>query len=130
MVECDWAIVCDYAFNDSAGKTCLIGIFDRIYAKAVPTIHQRAVFATRLSGSPGEAFTVRVDIVRPTGSQLAKLEGNGALNENGSAGLLVQLQNLALPDYGAYPVSVYVNDELAARTGFIVERPKSGDAPS
>lgn len=28
MAECEWAIVCDYAFLDAGGKMCLIGIFD------------------------------------------------------------------------------------------------------
>ena len=54
MAECDWAILCDYAFQDIGRKTCLIGVFDRIFALTVPTVLVQAAIGLKLLGTPGE----------------------------------------------------------------------------
>jgi hypothetical protein len=52
MARCDWAIVCDYAFLDDNRKMCMVGVFDRIFATAVPAVHHQASFVLKLIGEP------------------------------------------------------------------------------
>jgi len=121
MVECDWAVLCDYAFLDSGGKMCLIGIFDRIFAKTVPAIHPHAALAIQLRGDPNEPASVRIEIIRPTGASLARVEGSGVMSVQGGAGLQLNLSPLQLPDYGAYDCNVVVNDQRSYTAKFTVQ---------
>ena len=85
MATCDWAIVCDYAFLDVTRKVCLIGVFDRIFTPAVPSVHPQAALALRLVGNPNETVDLRAEIIRPTGELLARIEGRGELGDAGTA---------------------------------------------
>jgi hypothetical protein len=120
MAECDWAILCDYAFLDVARKTCIIGIFDRIFAPAVPTALHHSSLAMKILGNPNESVNFRIEVVRPSGGQLAGVGGNVVIAESGSADIQLNFAGLALPDYGPYAVNIYVHDELSKSTTFVV----------
>ncbi len=125
MAECDWAILCDYAFQDSRGKMCLIGIFNNFNLPKVPAIHSQAALVVQLKGDPNEQFRARIDFVRPGGAVLQSMEGQGAISPLGGAGIALSLQALQLPDAGVYTINVYVNDEVSYVTTFTVHVPAS-----
>jgi hypothetical protein len=126
VAECDWAILCDYAFQDARGKMCLIGIFNSFTVPSVPTIHPQAALVIQLKGDPDERFRVRIEFVRPVAGAgvLQKMEGEGAVSPFGGAGVALNLQAIQLPDAGVYKVNVYVNDELSYVTTFAVRIPE------
>jgi len=130
MAECEWAVFCDYAFLDAQGKMCLIGIFNRIFVKAVPAIHPQAALVLQLLGKPKEAVAVRIEIVRPTGASLHRIDGSGEISEDGGAGLQLSLSPIQLPDYGEYDCNIYVNDERAYTAKFRVTQVPGGGRPS
>jgi len=121
MADCEWAILCDYAFLDAQGKMCLIGIFNRVHARTVPTFHRQAMLIVQLAGEPGEDVRVKIEILRPTGTVLQGLEGQGTISPMGGAGIVLQLQSLQLPDWGRYRINIRLNDDLVATSGFNVE---------
>jgi len=123
VAECEWAVICDYAFLDSQGKACIIGIFDGIYAKAVPVIHRQATLVVQLRGAPREAVSVRTELVRPNGGGLTKVEGHGELSPTGVAGLQLRLGPMNLPDYGQYSCNIAVNDQQSYVARFDVRKP-------
>ncbi|HEV2114823.1 MAG TPA: hypothetical protein VGR48_02285 [Terriglobales bacterium] len=123
MVECDWAILCDYAFLDVQRKMCMIGVFDNVFAPAVPsTLHQSSL-AVKLLGQPNETVSFKVEIIRPTGGSLAAFEGTVQVGERGAAEIQVNIAGLPLPDYGLYSFNVYVGTDLLKTAGFVVMRP-------
>jgi hypothetical protein len=126
MAECDWAILCDYAFQDSGRKTCLIGVFDRIFAVTVPTVLPQAAMGIKLLGSPGEHVAFRVEIIRPTGGQLATFGGEVVISETGSLEVSVRMAGMQLPDFGVYALNVYATETLARTVSFLVARPPQG----
>jgi len=127
MAQCEWAVICDYAFLDSRGKACLIGIFDAIFAKKVPAIHRQATLVIQVHGKPREKLKVRIEIARPNGTSLARIEANGELSESGGAGLQLELGPMNLPDYGSYACNIAINDEPDYHTRFDVrEIPNAG----
>ena len=123
MAECDWAILCDYAFMDVGKKMCMIGVFDRVYATAVPSSLRQSSVSMKMLGNPGEKVEFRVEITRPTGGQLAGIQGEVVMPDTGSADVQFNLAGLPLPDYGPYSVNVFVNDELSRVSTFVVAQP-------
>lgn len=123
MAECDWAILCDYSFLDVGRKMCLIGVFDRIFAPAVPTAQHQAALALKIVGEPTEHVMFRVEIVRPTGELLATLGGEATLGEAGTGELQLNMAGLPLPDYGLYAFNVFLDDQLTRTAGFSVAKP-------
>ncbi len=123
MAECDWAILCDYAFLDVSRKICLIGVFDRIFTQAVPSVQHQSALAMKIVGQPGEHIAFRVEVVRPTGGQLVKFEGNVDLGDTGAAEVQFGIAGLPIPDFGLYSFNVFIGDELAKAVGFLVTQP-------
>src|SRR5580692_3208366 len=111
MAECDWAILCDYAFLDSNRKQCLIGAFDRIFSPNVPSILPRASVALKILGNPNEQVQFRLEIIRPAGTQLLSADGNALIADSGTADVQFNLVNTSLPDHGVYSINIYVNGE-------------------
>ena len=123
MAKCDWAILCDYAFLDEKRKTCMIGVFDRIFAPSVPATHHQAALALKLVGESKEKVDLRIDIIRPNGGVLVTLRGGGELSEVGTTEITMGLQGMPLPDFGIYAFNVYIGDELDKTIGITVAHP-------
>ena len=123
MATCDWALLCDYAFQDVNRKLCVIGIFDRIFVAAVPATQHQAALALKLVGEPRERVQLRLEVVRPTGEVLARIEGGGELGEAGTAEIHLGMAGLPLPDFGIYAFNLYVGDQLARTLGVTVSQP-------
>lgn len=123
MAECDWAILCDYAFLDVNRKQCLIGAFDRIFSPNVPSILPHASVGMKILGNPGERVNFRLEIIRPVGTQLLSAQGSALIADSGNADVQFNLVNTALPDHGVYSINIYVNDELSRPVTFQVVAP-------
>ena len=129
MAECEWAILCDYAFQDVARKTCLIGAFDRIFAAAVPAQHHQAALVVRFSGEPTEKVKFRVEITRPSGGTVGTLNGEIQLGDTGGGEFIANIAGLPIPDWGAYAFSIYAGDEKAPKViTFTVTKPLGQDS--
>lgn len=116
MAEVEWAMMCDYAFKDNGNKTCLIGIFDRIFSQGVPTALNRASLALKVVGEPKEKVEVKIEIVRPTGGVLATLQAGAELGDSGAVEVQAAIQNLPLPDWGLYGFNLYLDSVLSPKT--------------
>ena len=108
MAVCGWAVFCDYAFEDSRGKLCLIGIFHYIHAASFPASHPTLYFVVHLAGAPHERTDVTVDVTGPTGAALTTLIENASigLTADGTANILLNVAAQPLPDPGHYTFTV------------------------
>jgi hypothetical protein len=129
MAECDWAILCDYAFLDVDRKTCIIGAFDRVFAAGVPGGLTRASIALKILGSPNEQANFRLEIVRPTGGQLLSAQGAAVIGDSSTADVQFHLVGVPLPDYGVYSVNIFVNDSPPRQISFQVVTPPQSVPP-
>lgn len=120
MAECDWAVLCDYAFPDIGKKMCLIGIFDRINATSVPTALHQSALALKITGDPQETISLKILILRPTGGHLGEIAIEATLGEAGTAELQLGMAGLPLPDEGAYEFRVSDRDRLLKQIGVTV----------
>lgn len=135
MAEVEWAVLCDYAFQDVGRKTCLIGIFDRIFTLAVPAQHHQAAFVFKLTGDANEEVEFKLEITRPAGGTLGAIGGKIKIPPTGTVDVISNLQGLPLPDFGPYSFSLYLAGNLAKAIGLtvskmpIVAAPPSGGLP-
>lgn len=125
MAVYDWGHLCDYAFFDSGGKPCLIGLFQNIFTQRVPATHTRSSFVFSISGAKNERTRVRVKLVRPDGKDPLLDTGERDFNL-GEAATMLQvfgMDNLLLPDFGPYEIGVFLDSKLSSTTTFHVVRP-------
>lgn len=120
MAEVEWALLCDYAFQDVGRKTCVIGIFDRIFTNAVPAQHHQAAFVFKVTGDPNEEVEFKVEITRPTGGTLGSMGGKIKVPPMGTVDVIANLQGLPLPDLGLYGFGLYLGGVPAKTIGVTV----------
>lgn len=110
MAECEWIVLCDYAFMAAPSKVSVIGLFDVIWAHAVPVTHERAFVAFNILGEPGERVTVRLEIIGPNGLMIAQTQGVAVLPDSGGAKAFIELRNMTMTDFGRHAIQVDLGD--------------------
>ena len=123
MADVEWAVLCDYGFQDVGRKTCLIGIFDRVYTKSVPAQHHAAAFAFKVTGDANEEADFKVEITRPAGGTLGAIGGKLKMPAAGTVDVIAKLQGLPLPDFGIYSFTLYLGTEPAKTITLLVAEP-------
>ena len=114
------AALADYALVDKSERVSIIGIFDRIYAHAVPVVHRSAYLVLVLQstrGDLGRDRDVRVEITDQDGRLVAgPLEANVRIDGNPitppSMNMILHLEQLPFPEFGPYSVGIFVSGDL------------------
>ena len=100
MAECEWILLCDYAFLAEPSKVSVIGMFDVIYAQRVPATHDRAFIAFNILGEPGERVPVKLEIIGPSGNTIATATAIAVLPDSGGAKSFVELRQFGFDRMG------------------------------
>jgi|SRR5438093_9486014 len=125
MAECDWVLLCDYAFPDLRGKLCIIGVFDTIFAKDLPTRHERAAIAFSIIGEPGEALRIKLEIIGPSGKVIAKAHVEAMLPDAGGAQGHIEIRQLVLEEYGRHAIQIDTGDGVPKAAWFtLLQQPQ------
>ena len=122
MADCDWIILCDYAFPAMHGKLCMIGVFDVILATKSPAKHPRLAIGFSVIGEPGETGTIKLEIIAPTAKVIAEAEANFTLPDAGSAQAHLEIPNLVLPEFGRYAIQIDLGDNLPKVAWFTLKQ--------
>ena len=109
--------LCDAATTDSGGKLNILGSFDRIYAGSIPVTHPLCALAIKLRFERLEEGEKRVRIsfmdsdgaaVMPTldaATQVKFPPGEHSV----TACLVLQIQQLKLPNFGEYAIDLAID---------------------
>jgi len=109
--------LCDAATADSGGKLNILGSFDRIHANSTPVTHPLCALAIKLRFERLEEGEKRIRIsfmdsdgaaVMPTldaGTQVGFPPGEHTV----TACLVLQIQQLKLPNYGEYSIDLGID---------------------
>jgi hypothetical protein len=122
MADCEWIILCDYAFQAVPGKLCLIGIFDTIFATKAPAAHPRAAVGFGLVGEPGESGEAKLEIIGTTGAIIAKTTAGFTLPDAGSAQGLIDIPQLVLPEFGRYAIQIDLGETIPKQAWFTLKQ--------
>ena len=116
-----YLILCD-AHGKVAGKDCIYGVFNRIFAARFPVVHEMCFLAFELWTTPGDhKLGVRIhntdggDVVPPLGPLEMKVSAVG------QASGAIQLRNLPLEKAGIYTFEVTIDGDLVGGRDLIVE---------
>jgi hypothetical protein len=112
VADCEWIIVCDYAFRAERGKLGMIGVFDTVFVKQLPTKHSRAAICFNIVGEPGEHVEIKLEVIGPTGQVVLKTNTEFTLPDAGSAQGLIDVQGLVLSELGRYAVQVDLGESV------------------
>ncbi len=112
-------LLCDAA-TDQQGKLNILGAFDNIYARQLPTIHPACAIALRIRFGISEqgSHPVKILIIdedaKPVGP---KLEGSvdikvGEGTDSTIANLVLNIQRLKLEKYGKYRIDLTIDNQI------------------
>ena len=106
MAEVEYLHICDYAFAGEGGKACIIGVFEAISAPAFPCTHPMMYVAAKFQGTAHEVVRARLEISRPNGEPLVRMEPELVMSAEGTGNLNVQMVGIAFPEPGRYTVRI------------------------
>jgi hypothetical protein len=114
-------LLCDAA-TDQNGKLNVLGAFDNIFAKEIPTRHRACSIAARIRFSKSEAgdHTVKIFIIDADGNSIGpKPEGGISVRIADDApavavNLILNMQNLEFQQYGQYQIDLTIDGTVQA----------------
>jgi hypothetical protein len=114
-------LLCDAA-TDQRGKLNVLGAFDNIFAKKMPTMHPACSVVTRIRFAKIEDgnHSVKIQIIDHDGRNIGpKPEGNisvktGANLDSSVANLILNIQKLKFEQYGQYRIDLAIDGEIKA----------------
>lgn len=130
-MKVDFAVIADYAAVTGDGKLIVAGIFDRIIAPELPSVHATMSVAMQLEGDIGISANHRVDVsfLAPNGSEvMPSFEGEVRLLtvDSGSspgAQFILALPGVRFEQYGRYRIEIRVDGELLRTISLYVVAP-------
>lgn len=130
-MEVTFAVLADYANVSREGKLNVMGIFDRVFARQLPSRFPPMRLVVRLEASPadlGTEHTIRVQLTDPEGATVFDI--NGAFTPRGpepdqtvSVNHVVRLADLPLQRTGLHTVVVWVDGERKRDVELRVDEP-------
>ncbi len=126
MATCDWVLVCEHLIFDKLGKVSIIGVFNRINAKAVPTSFARISVVSDIQGEPEESVVVTVRLVGPNNGEplFNRTLDKVSLSKAGGSYAAVTIENVMLPTFGTYHFEVLIGGTVAKSREFAVVHAK------
>ena len=120
-------LLCDFA-TDQQGKLNVLGAFDSIYAREMPTAHPACTIAARIrfEGIEEGEHNVRINVIDEDGREIVpRLNGKisvRAREDSGSSvvNLILHLQRLKFENYGEYRIDLAIDEKLEGSLPFSV----------
>ena len=120
-------LLCDAA-TDQQGKLNILGAFDNIFAKKVPTMHPACAIAARIRFEKIEegSHTIRIHIIDEDGKSIGpKLEGNvnvriGDDVDSTATNIVLNIQRLKFEKYGQYRIDLAIDNQIKGSLPFHV----------
>ena len=120
-------LLCDCA-TDQRGKLKVLGAFDSIYARKMPTVHPACTVAARIRFEKIEQgeHKVRIDVIDQDGRPIVpRLNGNISVRARDDVGssvvnLILNLQRSKFENYGEYRIDLAIDGKVEGSLPFSV----------
>lgn len=120
--------ICDLAMISQEGKLSIIGIFDRMFVRELPSSIARFFVVALVTGKPGVEYKISLQIKSPSGKDLIPTKELSIVpGENSQNNILTEAVNLPLTELGEYKISLKHNDEKLGETQFVVMKVQNAD---
>ena len=120
-------LLCDFA-TDQQSRLNVLGAFDSVYARKMPTIHPACTVATRIRFERIEEgeHKVRINVIDEDGRAIVPaLNGKISVRARPDGGssvvnLIVHLQRLKFENYGEYRIDLAIDGKVEGTLPFSV----------
>jgi len=111
-VKLNYLVTCDSVLFDAANKASIIGIFDKIFSKGVPAVHNKFSVVVNTIGSPGTSYDERIEIINTQDNNpIVSLQGKISFEESGRNNFLGNFVNTVFPNFGKYRIKVSIDGQ-------------------
>ena len=118
-------LLCDAA-TEQQGKLNILGAFDNIFTKKVPTVHPACAVAARIRFEKIEegSHPIRIHIIDEDGKSIGpKLQGNINVSvrddvDSTTANIVLNIQGLKFEKYGQYRIDLAIDNQIMGSLPF------------
>jgi hypothetical protein len=136
-VTITFAVLADYANVSRDGKLNVMGIFDRVFARQLPSRFPPMQLVIRLEADWAELDTehsIRVQLADPDGAAIFDINGSftprgGTTGQPVSVNHVIRLADLPLRRTGLHRALVWVDDDLKREVALRVDEPPRQPTP-
>ncbi|PWU22745.1 hypothetical protein C5B42_05130 [Candidatus Cerribacteria bacterium 'Amazon FNV 2010 28 9'] len=101
-ITAELVALADYAMNAEDKKLSIIGIFDKLFVRTLPSHHPRMVFVTTLVSEPQTSANLVMRILTPSQQEDFKADVTVSFGENGKANLVSNFEGFPIKEIGEY----------------------------
>lgn len=101
-------ILCDHALTSKEGKLSIIGIFDRMFVRKIPSTFARFFVVAILIGKPDSKHNISLSIKDPQGKEVLPKTKEIAikLGNQGRSNIITDIVNMPLSITGEFTISL------------------------
>jgi hypothetical protein len=92
----------DYAMTGEDKKLSVIGIFDKLFVRALPSNHARMSFVVTFVGTANTSEDVRLKVVTPSGKEDFGADVKLSFGENGKFNFVSNFEGFPITETGMY----------------------------
>lgn len=121
--------LCDYATTSKEGKLSIIGIFDRMFTRQLPSTFARFFIVAILKGEPDSEHQVTLSLTDPDGGDVMPAKQlKIKLGAQGRSNIITDVVNLPLKMAGDHRLQLTSDEKQLGSTTFTVTKitPQSG----
>ncbi len=128
LLKSEFILLCDYAFIGEGGKLCIIGKFETVFVRDLPSQHPEMFIVAHFSGEPNSTHDMKLSITDPKGEEMI---GEDAptfkiqLSGYGTGNFMHRLYNFPINNAGDYTIS-FIKEILQA--SLITDKKKLGSS--
>jgi len=104
-LEAEFLVLCDQAIISKEGKLSIIGIFNQIFVRRLPTRFSQMFIVTVFSGSPGKDYSLILEIKNSQNKVVEKRSVKLKLGANGKANFIAHIHGLPIESVGNFSLS-------------------------
>jgi len=101
-VRVDLIALADYAMTSEDKKLSIIGIFDKIFVRTLPTTHARMAFVVTFVGEPNSEETLALRILGPSGNEEFNADVKISFGTNGRFNFVSNFEGFPVKEVGTY----------------------------
>lgn len=114
-------VVCDYAMISKENKLSLVGIFNQVFVRQLPTTYSKIFVVGIVSGKASEVYEVTLKLNEPTGNNIIPEQKlKVTIGINGETNIIAELNNLRFEVAGKYEVELLLQDKTLGKREFSV----------
>lgn len=94
--------ICDYAMTSEDKKLSIVGIFDKVFVRTLPSNHARMAFVVTFAGEPQTTEELRLKILAPSGKEEFAAGIKVNFGENGKFNFVSNFEGFPFNEIGTY----------------------------